>query len=124
MDSILLTIKKMIGFEDDYTVFDNDLIIHINGLIAKLNQIGPTLTEDFYIEDSSATWDDYFSKLSHPGNGDWFTATNLQLIKDYIYVMTKVIFDPPTSSFVLEALKSQGAEMEWRIACFADEKRV
>lgn len=121
-DSILLTIKRMIGYDDDYDVFDHDLIIHINGLIARLNQVGPTLAEDFYLEDSTATWDDYFSKLAHPSTGDWFTKTNLQIIKDYIYVETKIVFDPPTSSFVLEALKEQGKEMEWRISCFADKK--
>ncbi len=124
IDSILLTIKKMIGYEDDYKVFDNDLIIHINGLIARLNQIGPTLSEDFYITGESETWDDYFSKLSHPDSGDWFTTTNLQMIKDFIYINTKIIFDPPTSSFVLEALKEQAKEMEWRLACFSDEKEV
>lgn len=109
-DSILKTIKKMIGPSVDYDYFDNDLIIHINSAFSILNQLGLGNDETFAITGTSETWQDFL------GNNHKF----LEMVKSYIYLKVKVIFDPPTSSFVLDAYNKQIAELEWRINIAVD----
>lgn len=111
-DSILKTIKKLIGPSLDYDYFDNDLIIHINSAFSVLNQLGLGSDDTFAITGDSETWQDFL------GNDKKF----LEMVKTYIYLKVKVTFDPPTSSFVLEAYNKQIAELEWRINIAVDPK--
>lgn len=108
-ESILGTIKKLIGFEDDYTQFDTDLIIHINTAFASLAQIGSNLKEGFFITDKNNLWSEYTTD----------TAI-LEPIKMYVYLKTKMIFDPPASSMVIETIKQTINELEFRIQISAD----
>lgn len=102
--SILKSVKKMLGLGADYTPFDMDVIIHINTVMMFLNQLGVTKAKGFMIEDDSVVWTDVLE--------DRF---DLEAIKTYIYLRVRLIFDPPTSSFVLESMQKQINELEWRI---------
>ena len=104
MDSILTSIKKLLGIEEEYTQFDADIIIYINSVLMFLNQLGVGPTTGFSITDKSKTWKEYFG-----------TQTNLEAVKSYIYLKVRLLFDPPSSSAVIEAIERQRAELEWRI---------
>lgn len=104
MDSILTTIKKLLGIEADYTQFDSDIIVHINTVLMTLYQIGVGPTKPASITNEMDTWEKIFGE-----------EKNLEAIKTYIYLKVKMIFDPPTSSFVLDAMNKQANELEWRL---------
>jgi hypothetical protein len=104
MDSILGTIKKMLGVDSADIAFETDLIVDINSALMTLNQIGVGPIDPFFIMDGSATWTDFLG-----------TSNKLEAAKMYIYMKVKIIFDPPTSSFVLDAMKNQITELEWRL---------
>lgn len=103
MDSILNTIKKMLGIDISYTAFDVDIIVCINTAFFILQQLNVGPTEGFRIFDSSSVWDDFS------------TRADIEAVKSYVYLKTRVQFDPPSSSFVLDAMKNQIQEYEWRL---------
>lgn len=103
-ESILNTIKKMIGFEPNYTAFDEDIIVLINSTIRELYQLGVG-TDDFYISDSNSTWADYLG----------VNAGIIDDVKTYIYCKVRIIFNPPTNSFIVNSYKDTINEMAWRI---------
>lgn len=103
MDSILTSIKKLLGIGEEYEAFDNDLIIHINSVLATLTQIGVGPKEGFSIEDDSAVWSDFISDV------------RLDSVKTYVYLKVKVVFDPPLNASVMEANKAMINELEWRL---------
>lgn len=105
MDSILNSIKKMLGIVPEYTVFDTDLIIHINAVFSVLNQLGLGPDEGFSITDDTDTWDDYLDDES----------IDVQEVKSYIYLKVKKVFDPPSSSNAMQAMNDLISEFEWRI---------
>lgn len=109
-ESILLSIKKLLGIMPDYTQFDDDIIIHINTAFATLNQLGVGPSEGFMIEDKFAEWQEYT------------TSKNLTMIKTYIYLKVRLLFDPPTSSVLVESINRSIAELEWRIFLEGDPK--
>ena len=112
MDSSILTsIKKLLGIAEEDTSFDQDIIIHINTVFAILSQLGVGPANGFSIEDDSAIWEDYL------GN-----ATNLELVKSYIYMKVRSMFDPPTSSILADAMNKNISELEWRINTTVDPK--
>lgn len=104
-ESILNEIKRMLGIIDpEYVVFDTDIIVHINAAIGILNQIGIG-TEGFFLINSSQTWKDLL------GTSD----IGFQLIKQYVFLKTKIAFDPPTASFVLDSYNNIISNLEWRL---------
>lgn len=104
-DNILNSVKKMIGPSvGDYDYFDDDLIMHINTTFNTLKQLGVGNDKGFYISDGTETWDDFID----PG-------PNSQMVKTYMYMATRLKFDPPESSALMQALKDQIAELEWRL---------
>lgn len=104
-ESILQSIKKLLGIEPDYTYFDQDLIIHINSVLSILSQIGVGPEEGFFITGDTETWDDLFDE-SNP---------QMQLVKSYIYLKVRLMFDPPLNSTVINSINAQIAELEWRL---------
>lgn len=110
MESILDTVKKLLGIQPEYTNFDEDIIVHINTAFASLNQLGVGPVEGFLIYDDAAIWDDYI------------TSCNLTMIKSYIYLKVRILFDPPTSSVLMESMNRSIAELEWRIFLEGDPK--
>ena len=110
-DSILTSIKKLLGIAEEYSFFDADVMMNINMAFMVLYQLGVGPTTPFMIEDASAKWSDFM--------GD---ATDLAGVKTYIYLKVKLVFDPPQSSAVMEAIKQQIAELEWRLNATVDPK--
>lgn len=104
MDSILTSIKKMLGISEDYTQFDADLIMHINSVFLNLTQLGVGPASGFTIEDETTEWTDFINN-----------NTQLQAVKSYIYLKVKLLFDPPLSSAVIESTNRMIAELEWRL---------
>jgi hypothetical protein len=111
-ESILNTIKKMIGFEPNYTAFDEDIIVLINSTIRELYQLGVG-TDDFYISDSNSTWADYLG----------VNAGIIDDVKTYVYCKVRIIFNPPTNSFIVNSYKDTINEMAWRICTRNDLAR-
>lgn len=111
MESILTSIKKMLGITAEYTIFDQDLIMHINTAFMVLNQLGVGPSECFYIEDDGSMWNDF---LEDP--------TKLQMVKTYMYMKVKLMFDPPASSTVLKSIEEQIKEFEFRLNIAVDPK--
>lgn len=111
-DSILTSVKKAVGgiIEGD-TAFDPELVMHINSSLSKLTQLGVGPVSGFQIEDSTATWTDFMG--SDP---------RLNLVKTYVSLSVRMMFDPPTVGAVAEAYKSQIAELTWRINVQAESK--
>jgi hypothetical protein len=105
MTSILTSIKKLLGINEEILDFDDELIMHINGALMVVNQIGLGEKNTMcLITSDSSTWDDLL--------GD---RTDLEIVKLYVYLKVRLIFDPPTSAFVLDSITRQIAEMESRI---------
>lgn len=106
MESILTSIKKLLGPGADYTQFDPDIIMHINTVFMSLNQMGVGPAEGFIIKDETSTWSDYIPDAD---------MLKVEGVKTYIYIKVKLVFDPPASSSVMEALTRQATELEWRL---------
>lgn len=113
MESILTSIKKMLGIDEEYTHFDADIIMHINSVLMILTQLGVGPAEGFIIEDDTSTWVDFIPEVS---------VAQLHAVKSYIYMKVKLIFDPPLSSSVIESMNRQIAEFEWRLNVAVDPK--
>ena len=109
MESILTSIKKMLGIADEYTHFDADLIMHINSVLSILTQIGVGPLEGFSIKDKTGVWVDFI-----PENA------RLELVKSYTYMKVKLLFDPPLISAVIESTNRMTSELEWRILVAAE----
>lgn len=104
MESILTSIKKLLGISKEYTHFDDDIIMHINSVFMTLTQLGVGPSEGFIIEDDSALWTDFIEDV-----------IKLQAVKSYMYLKVKLLFDPPLSSAVIESTNRMISEFEWRL---------
>lgn len=104
-DSILDSTKKILGLAADYTPFDLDIITHINATFSVLNQLGIGPEDGFLIEDNGPTWNDY----SVP-------AVQRNLVRSYVYLKVRLLFDPPTTSYLIESMNRQISEFEWRLS--------
>lgn len=104
MDSILDSVKKVLGIEADYTVFDVDILMHINSTFAVLTQLGVGSPSGYYILDSSPVWNDYL-----------VADATLNMVRSYMFIKVRLLFDPPGTSFHLNALEAQAKEYEWRL---------
>lgn len=104
MDSILTSIKKMLGITEEYTHFDSDIIMHINSVFMVLQQLGVGPDEGFMIDDSNAEWTSYLP------NGPL-----LNMVKSYMYLKVRLLFDPPIGSSAMESMKNIIGEYEFRL---------
>lgn len=105
--SILLSIKKLLGMDSNYNAFDTDLVIHINSVFGILHQLGLNSNSTygpFYIRGEEEKWEDFLVDERY-----------LEMVKSYIYLRVKLLFDPPDSGVLHEAVERQIAELEWRI---------
>ena len=109
MDSVLESVKKMLDIDPDYDAFDPELIIHINSALGVAKQVGVQLNPDFIIYDSSKTWSEVVQD-----------PEAIPLVKSYIYLKVKLIFDPPNTGVLHEAMERQIQEFEWRLFVDAD----
>lgn len=104
MDSILLSVKKMLGIAEQYEHFDQDIIMHINSVFMILNQLGVGPDEAFSIRDKRAVWNDFIEENQYT-----------EAVKSYIYLRVRLLFDPPTTGPLSEAIERQLKELEWRM---------
>ena len=111
MDNILSSIKKLLGIPTEETAFDSDIIMHINSVFMILNQLGIGPTDGFTISDDYALWSDFIPD-----------GQNLELIKSYMYMKVRLMFDPPSSSAVLSAMEKSISEFEWRLNVQSETK--
>lgn len=108
-NSILQDIKQILGQEWDDTSFDLDIKLSINTVFFNLNQIGVGPTEGFVIEDDTVLWSAYIGE-----------SKNLHAVKSYIYIRTRLLFDPPTNGFLVTSLEKQAEKLEWTLAVEVD----
>jgi len=111
-ESILTSIKKLLGIEESYNHFDPDLIMHINSVFSILTQIGVGPSDGFVITGAAETWQDFLNDLNL-----------FALVKSYMHLKVKLLFDLPLSSAAIESINRQIAEFEWRLAVAADQSR-
>lgn len=104
MESILTSIKKLLGIVEDYEHFDIDIILHINSAFSILTQLGVGPDEGFAIRDKSSTWDQFLP----PGK-------KLEFVKSYVGLRVRVLFDPPNNPTMMESMNRMISEFEWRI---------
>ena len=105
--SILNSVKKRVNIAEEYTAFDEDILVEINSAFGTLTQIGLGPDEGFMIEDETATWDDYVTA--------GVPALHLNSVKTYIALKVRLVFDPPTSSYAISSMERQIQELEWRL---------
>lgn len=103
-NSILDSVKKVLGLDSSYTAFDDDVMLHINSVFSTLNQLGIGPDAGFMIEDNTATWDAFIG-----------TDPRLNAVKTYTYLKVKAVFDPPPTAIAVEAMERQIQEHEWRL---------
>lgn len=111
MDSILTSIKKLLGIGADYKQFDDDVIMHINSVFFTLKQLGVGPEKGFRIQDDSEVWEDFLSE-----------EESIEAVKSYMYLRVRLLFDPNSlSAAVIQSMKEQIAEYEWR---FVEDSRI
>ena len=109
MESILTSIKKLLGISEEYEHFDPDIIMHINSVFMILTQMGVGPAGGFSIEDDTSVWTDFI--------GD---SAKIEAVKSYIHLKVRLLFDPPQSSSVIESMNRMISEFEWRLHVASD----
>lgn len=104
-NSILTSVKKNLGMEESYEAFDPDVLMHINSVFSDLQQLGIGPEAGFAIEDATTTWDAFLG-----------TDLVLNSVKSYVYLRVRMLFDPPTTSPLIDSMKEQIQKFEWRIS--------
>lgn len=110
--SIFRSIKALLGPDADYDVFDTDILIFINSALSTLTQIGIGPDTGFKITGEGETWDDLFEGFS-----------DIEAVKQYIFMKVKMVFDPPANSYVMTAYQDMCKELEWRLNVAVDPKK-
>lgn len=103
-ESILTSIKKLLGIPEDHEHFDVDIIMHINSVFMILTQLGIGPDDGFKITDKSTTWSDYLHD-----------EANIESVKSYMYLKVRLLFDPPSSSSIMESINRLISELEFRL---------
>lgn len=111
MESILATIKKMLGITTDCTHFDTEIMVHINTVLLTLSQIGVGSDTPVAITSDADTWTSIFGDMQ-----------NIEAVKTYIYIKVRMLFDPPSST-VLESMNRTATELEWRLNVQTDYEK-
>lgn len=111
-DSILISIKKLLGIDAFCDHFDGDVLMHINSVLAILNQLGVG-TPGFIVTSNSETWSDFLAG-----------STELEFVKSYVFMKVKLLFDPPQSSAVIESMNRAISEFEWRANVAVDPPKT
>lgn len=107
--SILNNVKKVLGIAEDYTVFDTDILMHINSAFVTIRQLGVGPSTGFFISGAEDQWDDFFA-------GD----SRLNIVKSLLFLKVKLLFDPPGTSYLITLVENQIKEMEWRLNVLAE----
>nr|DAF90679.1 MAG TPA: hypothetical protein [Siphoviridae sp. ctDS752] len=111
MGSILTSIKLLLGITEDYEAFDQQIIAHINSVFMILTQLGVGPPDGFMITSKVDTWNEFISD-----------EKKMQLVKSYMHLKVKMLFDPPSSSAVIDSTNRMINEFEWRLNSQAESK--
>lgn len=109
MESILTSIKKLLGIAKEYEHFDADIVMHINSVFMTLTQLGVGPPDGFSIADEDSTWDEFLPDKK-----------SLEAVKSYVYLKVRLMFDPPQNTGLIQAIDRQIAELEWRLNVAVD----
>lgn len=110
--SILKETKHVLGLGADYTPFDQDVILHINSIFGVLHQLGVGPEEPLYIQDDSVKWSSFIQG-----------SNQINMVKTYMYLRVRLLFDPPTTSFAIKAMEDQIREFEYRLNTISEETK-
>lgn len=110
--SILTSVKKSLGLEEAYTVYDADILMFINATFSTLNQLGVGPVNGLQIEDETTTWEAFLD-----------AELRLNFVPTYVFLKVKLLFDPPATSFAIQAIETQLKEYEWRINAFREAEQ-
>lgn len=110
--SILNSTKKILGIADSYDAFDLDVITHINTAFSTLTQLGIGPNTGFMIEDESEEWADFIDTETDP---------QYNTVRSYVYLKVRMLFDPPTTSYLITAMNEQITQLEWRLNVHREE---
>lgn len=110
--SILNETKQVLGLGADYTPFDQSIILHINSIFGVLHQLGVGPEDQFFIVDETSKWESFV--------GD---TNKINMVKTYMYLRVRLLFDPPTTSFAIKAMEEQIREFEYRLNTISEETR-
>lgn len=105
MESILTSIKKLLGIDENNTAFDVDIISDINTVLFRLHQLGIGQNMSFQIDDSYAVWDDFLG----------VDAPEKEIVKHYVHRKVQYVFDPPSNTNLMRALENDISETEWAL---------
>lgn len=108
-DSILTSTKQILNISAADTAFDQDILTLINSTLSTVNQLGIGDAATMFVEDNTKTW----TQLSLP-------PEQTHMLKTYVFLQTRIVFDPPPTSFALAALKEQAEEFQWRLSLFRE----
>lgn len=111
-ESILISIKKLLGLAAEDTSFDPDIVMHINTIFFTLNQLGVGPEQPFRIESSFSTWNDFDD------------SADIEAVKSYVYLKVRLLFDPPSNSSALNAMTEMAKEYEWRLNVAVDTENI
>lgn len=112
MNSILTSIKKLLGIDESYEHFDQDIIMHINSIFFTLKQLGIGPEVGFAISDKSALWKDFIEE------------NKMESVRTYMFLKVRLLFDPPMSSAVMECINQNAKEIEWRLYAEAENEKT
>lgn len=108
-ESILNSIKKVLGIDPSYDVFDVDILMHINSVFADLHQIGAAPNPPIKVMDETTVWDDFIQGKE-----------NVDMVQTYVALRVRLLFDPPTSAYGIDSLQKQADKLEWRLSILED----
>jgi len=109
-DSILTSTKKTLNLDESFTAFDMDITMHINSVFSTLNQLGIGPPQGYMIVDKDDLWSAFIG-----------TDMRMNSVKTYVYLRVRLLFDPPTTSYLLAALQDEVRELEWRLSQYREE---
>jgi hypothetical protein len=109
--SILNSVKKVLGIAAEYLAFDQDIMMHINTALATLTQLGVGPATGFTVDDVSDDWSDFVDPTDHQYNA----------VKSYVFLRVRMLFDPPQTSYLINAQNDQIKELEWRLNVHREE---
>jgi len=112
--SVLNDIKKLLGLDESYSAFNTDVLIHINSAFSTLHQLGVGPAEGFMIHSDSTTWSTFLTA----------DAIHLNAVKTYIYLRVRLLFDPPGTAYLVNAINDQIKELEWRLNVAVESKLI
>ena len=112
-NSILTSVKTVLGLAPEYTAFDEDITMHINSIFSDLTQIGVGPIDGFMIEDASAGWDEYIT--------DDVPPNQLHSVRSLVFLRVRLLFDPPQTSYLISSFERQIEKFEWRLNVSREE---